>query len=60
MAEESTPNSISTREKVGLACMAVGFTTLVAGIAAAISVAWAAIIGGALLLGAGVVMDRMG
>ena len=59
MADEATPQSgISAREKVGLAFMAAGFASLVGGIAC-ISLPWAAIIGGALLLTAGVAMDRL-
>lgn len=59
MADEATPQSgISAREKVALALMAVGFVSFVGGIAC-LSLPWAAIIGGALLLTAGVVADRM-
>ena len=59
MADEATPQpGISAREKAGLAFMAVGFSALVGGIAC-ISLPWAAIIGGALLLTAGVAMDRL-
>lgn len=55
---EPTTHSVSPREKAALALMAVGFASLVAGIAC-ISPPWAAIIGGALLLAAGVAADRM-
>ena len=59
MADEATPQpGISAREKAGLAFMAVGFVSFVGGIAC-ISPPWAAIVGGALLLTAGVVADRM-
>lgn len=59
MADEATPQpGISAREKVGLAFMAAGFAALVGGIAC-ISPPWAAIVGGALLLTAGVAMDRL-
>ncbi len=59
MADEATPqSSISAREKAALAFMAAGFASLVGGIAF-ISPHWAAIIGGALLLTAGVAMDRL-
>lgn len=59
MADDATPQpGISAREKVGLALMAAGFASLVGGIAC-ISPPWAAIIGGALLLTAGVAVDRM-
>ena len=59
MADEATPqSSISAREKAALAFMAAGFASLVGGIAC-ISLPWAAIVGGALLLTAGVVADRM-
>jgi hypothetical protein len=47
-----------TREHVGVAMMAVGYASLVGGIAA-ISMPVAAIVGGALLLIAGVAIDRM-
>ena len=47
-----------TREYIGVAMMAVGFVSLVVGIAA-ISPPWAAIVGGGLLLTAGVAIDRM-
>lgn len=59
MADEATPQpGISAREKAALALMAVGFVSFVGGIAC-ISPPWAAIVGGALLLTAGVVADRM-
>ena len=59
MADEATPQpGIGAREKAGLAFMAAGFSALVGGIAC-ISLPWAAIIGGALLLTAGVAMDRL-
>ena len=59
MADEATPQSgISAREKAALALMAVGFVSFVGGIAC-LSLPWAAIIGGALLLTAGVVADRI-
>ena len=59
MADEATPqSSISAREKAALAFMAAGFASLVGGIAF-ISLPWAAIVGGALLLTAGVAMDRL-
>lgn len=48
-----------TREHVGLAFMVVGFACLVAGIAAYFSPAVAAMVGGSLLLVAGVAIDRM-
>lgn len=48
-----------TREHVGLAFMAVGFACLMAGIAAHFSLAAAAMVGGCLLLVAGVAIDRM-
>ena len=53
-----TQPGISAREKAALALMAVGFVSFVGGIAC-ISQPWAAIVGGALLLTAGVVADRM-
>ena len=49
---------ISAREKAGLAMMATGFAALVGGIAC-ISPPWAAIVGGALLLAAGIIVDRL-
>lgn len=55
--ESSQRSSRFTREHAGVAMMAAGFVALVAGIAA-ISVPWAAIAGGALLLAAGVAIDR--
>lgn len=59
MAETTTTQpGISAREKAALALMAVGFVSFVGGIAC-ISPPWAAIVGGALLLAAGVVADRM-
>lgn len=59
MADETTKQpGISAREKAALALMAVGFVSFVGGIAC-ISPPWAAIVGGALLLTAGVVADRM-
>ena len=51
--------NLITRELVGLAFMAVGFVCLMVGIAAHFSPAVAAMVGGALLLAAGVVIDRM-
>lgn len=48
-----------TRELVGLAFMVVGFVCLLAGIAAHFSLAVAAMVGGCLLLVAGVAIDRM-
>lgn len=48
-----------TREHVGLAFMAVGFACLMAGIAAHFSMAVAAMVGGGLLLAAGIAIDRM-
>lgn len=51
--------NLITREHVGLAFMAVGFVCLMAGIAAHFSPAVAAMVGGGLLLGAGVAIDRM-
>ncbi len=48
-----------TRELVGLAFMVVGFVCLLAGIAAHFSPAVAAMVGGCLLLVAGVAIDRM-
>lgn len=56
MSEQTKPKF--TREHIGVAMMAAGYLSLVAGIAA-ISVPWAAIVGGALLLAAGVAIDRM-
>lgn len=50
---------LMTREHVGLAFMVVGFVCLVAGIAAHFSPAVAAMVGGGLLLVAGVAIDRM-
>ena len=51
--------NLITRELVGLAFMVVGFVCLMAGIAAHFSPAVAAMVGGALLLVAGVAIDRM-
>lgn len=48
-----------TREHVGLAFMVVGFACLTAGVAAHFSPAVAAIVGGGLLLVAGVAIDWM-
>nr|WP_279090169.1 hypothetical protein [Comamonas thiooxydans] len=48
-----------TREHVGLAFMVVGFASLMAGIAAHFSPAVAAMVGGGLLLAAGIAIDRM-
>lgn len=58
MADQTTPPGISTREKIGIALMTAGFAALVGGIAA-LSLPWAAIIGGGVLLTAGVAVDRM-
>jgi|ThiBioDrversion2_1041553.scaffolds.fasta_scaffold263126_1 hypothetical protein len=49
-----------TREHIGAAFMGVGFVSLVAGVAVAVSPAYAAIVGGGLMLLAGIVIDRMG
>ncbi|MDH1334106.1 hypothetical protein N5D77_07680 [Comamonas thiooxydans] len=51
--------NLITRELVGLAFMVVGFVCLIAGIAAHFSLAVAAMVGGCLLLVAGVAIDRM-
>lgn len=51
--------NLMTREHVGLAFMAVGFACLMAGIAAHFTLAVAAMVGGGLLLAAGVAIDRM-
>lgn len=51
--------NLITRELVGLAFMVVGFVCLLAGIAAHFSLAVAAMVGGCLLLVAGVAIDRM-
>lgn len=51
--------NLITRELVGLAFMVVGFVCLLAGIAAHFSLAVAAMVGGGLLLVAGVAIDRM-
>ena len=51
--------NLITRELVGLAFMVVGFVSLMAGIAAHFSLAVAAMVGGCLLLVAGVAIDRM-
>lgn len=51
--------NLITREQIGLAFMTVGFVCLVAGIAAHFSLAVAAMVGGSLLLAAGVAIDRM-
>lgn len=51
--------NLITRELVGLAFMAVGFVCLMAGIAEHFSPAVAAMVGGCLLLVAGVAIDRM-
>lgn len=48
-----------TREHVGLVFMTVGFACLMGGIAAHFSPAIAAMVGGGLLLAAGVAIDRM-
>lgn len=48
-----------TREHVGVAFMAAGYVALVAGVAAAMSWPMALVIGGGLLLVAGIVIDRM-
>lgn len=48
-----------TREHVGLVFMAVGFACLIAGVAAHFSPAMAAMVGGGLLLVAGVAIDWM-
>lgn len=48
-----------TREHVGLAFMVAGFACLTAGVAAHFSSAVAAMVGGGLLLVAGVAIDRM-
>lgn len=51
--------NLITRELVGLTFMVVGFVCLVAGVAAHFSPAVAAMVGGCLLLVAGVAIDRM-
>ncbi|MDH1477490.1 hypothetical protein N5F13_23610 [Comamonas thiooxydans] len=51
--------NLITRELVGLAFMVVGFVCLMAGIAAHFSLAVAAMVGGCLLLAAGIAIDRM-
>lgn len=51
--------NLITRELVGLAFMVVGFVCLMVGVAAHFSPAVAAIVGGCLLLVAGVAIDRM-
>lgn len=51
--------NLITRELVGLAFMVVGFVCLIAGITAHFSLAVAAMVGGCLLLAAGVAIDRM-
>lgn len=56
MADKRKPSI--TREHIGVGMMVVGYLSLVVGIAV-ISPAWATIIGGALLLTAGVAIDRM-
>lgn len=48
-----------TREHVGVAFMGVGFVSLVVGVGFAVSAACAAIVGGGLMLLAGIVIDRM-
>ena len=48
-----------TREHLGLAFMVAGFACLTAGVAVHFSPAVAAMVGGALLLVAGVAIDRM-
>lgn len=58
MEDNKQTEEISTREKTGVVFMAVGFVSLVAGIAF-ISPPLAAIVGGALLLAGGVVIDRL-
>lgn len=59
MANETTQQpGLNTREKAALTLMSVGFVSFVGGIAC-LSLPWAAIVGGALLLTAGVVADRM-
>ncbi|RDI10992.1 hypothetical protein [Comamonas sp. AG1104] len=51
--------NLITREHVGLAFMAVGFACLMGGIAAHFSISVAAMVGGGLLLAAGIAIDRM-